>query len=162
MEPKRILPEIYKMGADKHAHEFHLLFPSITPSHLENLRKRSANAKMHAYCPYSNFRVGASLLTADGANIENSSYPVGICAERVALGKAVFAMSFNGARVDEVDRSKRFIALGITTDEDTSVSPCGMCRQFLREFCRPDMPIMLFNKDGDFTVLSIEQAGIMK
>lgn len=134
MTPTERLPKFYKFGADKYGHDFYSLFPSITPSHLENLRKRSADAKTHAYCPYSNFRVGASLLTADGdfiegANIENASYPVGICAERVALGKAVFAMTLNGAHVDEVDRHKRFIALAITTDEDTPISPCGMCRQ---------------------------------
>ncbi|POS85445.1 hypothetical protein EPUL_002380, partial [Erysiphe pulchra] len=128
MESTRMRPEIYKFGADKYDRDFHMLFPSITPSHLENLRKRSADAKTHAYCPYSNFRVGASLLTADGefiegANIENASYPVGICAERVALGKAVFGMTFNDAHAhahaDGVDRYKRFIALAITTDEDT-------------------------------------------
>ena len=109
----------------------------------------SVGAKARAYCPYSNFRVGAALLlpsptttatttTSDhhprtpvpgggsssegfeiaaGANVENASYPVGTCAERVALATAV------------VQGHRRFRALAVATDVASPASPCGMCRQ---------------------------------
>ena len=83
---------------------------------------RSVAAKAKAYCPYSNFRVGATILTEegeyiDGANVENAAYPVGTCAERVAFGKAV------------TDGHKNFKALAVATDISPPASPCGMCRQ---------------------------------
>lgn len=94
----------------------------ITALQIQTLSLRSVAAKSTAYCPYSNFHVGASLLTEtgdfiDGANVENASYPVGTCAERVALGKAVTA----GFR--------KFKAIGVATDISPPASPCGMCRQ---------------------------------
>lgn len=83
--------------------------------------------KDNAYCPYSNFRVGASLQAKSGkiyggCNIENASYPCGICAERVALGKAVS------------EGEKEFLAVAIVTDSKNYDYPCGMCRQVLSEF----------------------------
>ncbi|KAI4224832.1 MAG: hypothetical protein L6R40_008414 [Gallowayella cf. fulva] len=65
----------------------------------QTLRQEAVAAKATAYCPYSNFRVGAAFLSQDGTvtvggNIENASYPVGTCAERVALGKAVVSVNF--------------------------------------------------------------------
>lgn len=86
--------------------------------------------------PYSLFRVGASLLIRSpssslssptiitGANVENAAYPVGTCAERVAMGTAVV----QGYQYGDVK------AVGVATDLKESCSPCGMCRQFLREF----------------------------
>ncbi|RAL59125.1 hypothetical protein DID88_006772 [Monilinia fructigena] len=105
---------------------------NITPEQFATLKSRSASAKSTAYCPYSNFRVGATILThegvfIDGANVENAAYPVGTCAERVAFGKA------------------------------STGKPCGMCRQFIREFCDLDTPIFMFDKNGDFIVLRLEQ-----
>jgi cytidine deaminase len=96
---------------------------NISPQHFEELRSRSVDAKAVAYCPYSNFRVGCALLTADGtivtgANIENASYPVGTCAERVTIGKAV----------TEGHRGK-FKVIAVATDISPPASPCGMCRQ---------------------------------
>ncbi len=81
--------------------------------------------------PYSQFHVGAALLTSagrlvPGANVENASYPVGMCAERVALGTAV---------VSEGCKMGDFKALAVATDVWPAASPCGMCRQALREFC---------------------------
>lgn len=81
----------------------------------------------HAYAPYSKFRVGAALLAADGTiftgcNVENSSFPAGICAERSALSAAIVA----GHRV--------FSHVVIITDADRPTPPCGMCRQALVEF----------------------------
>jgi cytidine deaminase len=96
---------------------------SLSRDEFNTLRRRAAEAKTTAYCPYSNFRVGACLLTENGsfvtgANIENASYPVGTCAERVAFGKAV----------TEGHRSK-FRAVAVATDISPPASPCGMCRQ---------------------------------
>lgn len=95
---------------------------SLTEAEFSNLSKAATAAKATAYCPYSNFHVGATLLTADGtlvsgANIENASYPVGTCAERVAFGKAI------------TEGHKVFRAVAVATDLDTPCSPCGMCRQ---------------------------------
>ncbi|KAJ9164595.1 Cytidine deaminase [Coniochaeta hoffmannii] len=123
---------------------------SITPAQFEELRKRSVEAKSVAYCPYSNFRVGCALLTADdsivtGANIENASYPVGTCAERVTIGKAV----------TEGHRGK-FKVVAVATDISPPASPCGMCRQFIREFCDLTMPILMFDQNLDYVVLRLE------
>lgn len=91
-------------------------------------RVRSAMRVMqNAYAPYSRFRVGAVLVGADGAeyagcNVENSSFPAGLCAERAALAVAVAA----GAR--------SFAALIIATEADAPTPPCGLCRQALVEF----------------------------
>ena len=70
-----------------------------------------------------------------GSNVENASYPVTICAERVALAKAV------------ADGHHDFKALVVTTDIWPPASPCGMCRQFMNEFCGGDMPIIMLGKD---------------
>ncbi|KAK2624454.1 hypothetical protein QTJ16_006404 [Diplocarpon rosae] len=122
----------------------------LSPSQFHALHTRSAAAKASAYCPYSRFRVGASILTPDGqhvegANVENAAYPVGTCAERVALGTAV------------VKGYRKFTAVAVATDISPPASPCGMCRQFIREFCELSTPIVMFDKDGAFVVLRLEQ-----
>jgi cytidine deaminase len=106
----------------------------------ERLRAAAAEAMARAYAPYSDFRVGAALLTGGGAvitgcNVENSSYPAGICAERGALAAAVAA----GHRT--------FAHLAIVTDADEPTSPCGMCRQALVEFA-PDLTITSYTTSG--------------
>jgi cytidine deaminase len=94
----------------------------LTAAEFEELHQRCVAAKSTAYCPYSQFRVGASLISVDGAyfngaNIENASYPVGTCAERVAFGKAV------------TEGHLRIKAVAVATDISPPASPCGMCRQ---------------------------------
>lgn len=95
---------------------------SLTTAQFHALLSGSSSAKATAYCPYSQFRVGATILTADGqyingANVENAAYPVGTCAERVAFGKAV------------TEGHKDFKAVAVATDISPPASPCGMCRQ---------------------------------
>ncbi|KAF2874804.1 cytidine deaminase-like protein [Massariosphaeria phaeospora] len=131
------------------------LIHGLSAVELQSLCVSCIEARATAYCPYSLFRVGASLLLKPsptsftsnptiitGANVENASYPVGTCAERVAMGTAVIAGHRLGA----------FKAVGVATDLDDFCSPCGMCRQFLREFLELDTPVFMFNKGGMFKV----------
>ncbi|KAI0711796.1 cytidine deaminase [Cerioporus squamosus] len=113
---------------------------SIEFSDRDRLIKAAFEAKEFAYSRYSNFRVGAALLITTGeiikgANIENASYGGTICAERTAFVKAV----------SEGKRS--FTGLAVVTDVKSAISPCGMCRQVIREFCAQTMPILLVPAD---------------
>lgn len=97
-------------------------------------------AQGRAYAPYSKFHVGAALLTKSGkvflgCNVENASYPAGICAERTAI----VAMVAAGERDP--------VALAIVTPGKRGGSPCGICRQTLGEFAR-DLPIALVGVEG--------------
>ncbi|CAM1506712.1 Fc.00g063530.m01.CDS01 [Cosmosporella sp. VM-42] len=121
---------------------------SLTAAEFTKLRRGASAAKATAYCPYSQFRVGATLLTGDGsfisgANVENASYPVGTCAERVAFGTAVVA------------GNTEFRAVAVSTDISPPASPCGMCRQFIREFCSLKTPIIMFDKNEDFVIMKL-------
>lgn len=95
------------------------------------LAKEAILAKEYSYSPYSHFRVGAALLTAEGkiyrgCNIENAAYSPTNCAERTAFFKAV----------SEGERS--FAAIAIAGDTDDYLYPCGVCRQVMMEFCDPE------------------------
>lgn len=107
---------------------------------LIELRERAAGAMKSAYAPYSNFRVGAALLAADGSiavgcNVENASYPAGVCAERVALGAGV------------AQGNREFLAIAIATEGHFPTPPCGMCRQALVEFS-PDLVVLSVTRGG--------------
>ncbi len=101
-------------------------------------------ARELSYSPYSNFKVGAAILTKDGeyylgANVENSSYPISMCAERNAIYNAMM----HGKGKDD------FVALAIAADSPRAVSPCGACRQAISELFPLDAPIYLVNTSGD-------------
>ncbi|WVW82261.1 cytidine deaminase [Kwoniella bestiolae CBS 10118] len=108
---------------------------SLSAPELDKLIRASLTYRDRAYAPYSKFRVGAALLTADGqifggCNVENASYGAGICAERTAVVKAVS------------EGQNKFIAVAVSSDVPSpTTSPCGICRQFLREFLSPEVPI---------------------
>ncbi|MEL7564942.1 MAG: cytidine deaminase [Dehalobacterium sp.] len=114
---------------------------------MEDLKLLSlaAQAKENAYAPYSGFRVGAALVTKDGAvftgcNVENASYGLTNCAERTAVFTAVAA----GYR--------DFTALAVSSDAKDYTFPCGACRQVLVEF-NPDMKIIMGNINNEYRVL---------
>jgi cytidine deaminase len=96
-----------------------------------------------AYAPYSEYQVGAALCAADGTvytgcNVENANYSNSLHAEEVAVGRAV------------ADGTRTFAALAVTSTERDGVTPCGMCRQTLAEFCDEDFPVHC-DDDGSVT-----------
>jgi cytidine deaminase len=113
------------------------------------LRERAFAAMERAYAPYSNFRVGAALLSSDGSitegcNVENAAYPAGICAERSAVSAAV-------AR-----GNRAFETLLIATEAEEPTPPCGMCRQVLEEFS-PRLTVVSATRDGREARWSLEE-----
>ena len=106
----------------------------------------AAEAAMErAYAPYSGYRVGAALLCADGTvytgcNIENAAFTPTVCAERVALFKAVS------------DGRRGFEAIAVVSGKegraDGGFPPCGVCRQALAEFCGPELKVYMRRADG--------------
>jgi cytidine deaminase len=105
-------------------------------------------ARQHAHAPYSHFLVGAALEDGEGrihtgCNIENATYGLTLCAERVAVFKAVS----EGAR--------EFRRIAVAADTETLTPPCGACRQILWEFCG-DIEIMLINPRGKSETLRMK------
>ena len=120
------------------------------------LLEEAKKARLKAYTPYSNFKVGAALLTKSGkvylgCNIENATYTPTNCAERTAFFKAV----------SEGDREFEKIAIvGAKDGEDANVmcSPCGVCRQVMMEFCDPkEFQIILANGENTCRVMTLEE-----
>jgi cytidine deaminase len=116
--------------------------PATRPSAAELVAAARA-ARERAYAPYSGFRVGAALLTDQGdviaaANVENASYGLAICAERSAVVAAVAA------------GSRGFLAIAVAGNGPDPVTPCGACRQVLREFPNgPDLEVLCAGESGD-------------
>ncbi|RMZ44323.1 cytidine deaminase [Aspergillus flavus] len=140
-EINEILQALLNMSSSK---------PSLTTQELQTLASKAIAAKATAYCPYSKFRVGACILTQSGeyivgANVENASYPVGTCAERVAFGTAVVAGYHD------------FKAVAVATDSNPPASPCGMCRQFMNEFTTPSFPIYMYGSEGTYTIKTMRE-----
>jgi cytidine deaminase len=107
---------------------------------LDSLTQAALDARKHAHAPFSNFNVGAALEDADGrihtgCNVENATYGLTLCAERVAVFKAIS----EGAR--------KFTRVAVAADTDVLTPPCGACRQILWEFCG-DVELVLVNPRG--------------
>ncbi|TPG07425.1 cytidine deaminase [Rhodanobacter glycinis] len=114
------------------------------PNAFDDLLAFARSAREKAYAPYSNFQVGAALLTRDGrrfsgCNVENASYGLCNCAERTALFSAIAA----GCQPGD------FTALAVIADTPDPVSPCGACRQVMSELCDDAMPVLLANLGGN-------------
>jgi cytidine deaminase len=106
-----------------------------------NLIQAASGARRQAYAPYSNFAVGAAVQCKSGnvfvgSNIENISYGLTICAERIAMGSAVAA------------GEREFVAIAVVADTTEPIVPCGACRQFLAEFA-PNLIIVSATARGD-------------
>jgi cytidine deaminase len=113
------------------------------------LQAAALAARENAHAPYSKFRVGAALEDTSGrvhtgCNVENATYGLTLCAERVAVFKAIS----EGAR--------EFRRIAIAADTDTLTPPCGACRQILWEFCG-DIEIMMVNLHGKSEVLRLKE-----
>lgn len=109
--------------------------------------QRAVDARELAYAPYSNFRVGAAVLTPTGevflgANVENASYGLTICAERVALSSAIAA------------GEREVTAIAVASGPGASM--CGACRQFLAEFSNPRTLVLLAKGDGQFERTNVQ------
>ena len=112
----------------------------------EVLIKEAIEARKMAYTPYSHFKVGAALLTADGkiyrgCNIENAAYPATNCAERTAIFKAVS------------EGKTEFRAIAIVggpkgKEPENFCAPCGVCRQVMAEFCSRDFQVLMLGCEG--------------
>ena len=118
----------------------------------EQLVLKAREARKLSYSPYSNFAVGAAVLTKDGkvfvgANVENSSYPLCMCAERNALYNAMM----NGYKKEDL------VALALSADTDEPCSPCGACRQVISELFPKDAPIIMSNLSGETKETTIEE-----
>lgn len=121
----------------------------------EKLIEMAIEARKSAYAPYSGYRVGAALLTKSGkvylgCNIENASYTPTVCAERVAVFKAV----------SEGEKEFEAIAVcGGNKDEiEGGFPPCGVCRQVLREFCSPDdFQVYLIGAGGAYKTVTLSE-----
>jgi cytidine deaminase len=117
---------------------------------LEVLFAAAARVQPLAYAPYSHFRVGAAILADDGVvypgcNVENAAYPSGSCAEQGAIS----AMIAGGGR--------RIAALLVLGDGEVLVTPCGACRQRIREFASPETPVAIAGPGGIRQMFSLTE-----
>lgn len=134
------------------------ILDGVTSEQFENLKELVLDARKLSYCPYSKFRVGCCILTKDGqfitgANVENASYGGAICAERTTIVKIVTASSEQRRHCGD------WLCLAISGDSlERCISPCGICRQFIREFTPTSFPIVMFNGDGSkYIIKTLEE-----
>ncbi len=120
---------------------------------MENFEKELVEAarevRERAYAPYSNFKVGAAIRTRDGkiytgCNVESASYGLTVCAERVAIWKAVS------------EGETEFTEIAVVADTDELTPPCGVCRQIIWEFCN-DIPVIFANLKGDSEIVQMSE-----
>lgn len=116
----------------------------------KELARKAVEAKSKALPTYSHFHVGAALLTFDGniyqgANIENSSYSLTICAERTAVFQAI------------LEGERKFEAIAIAGDSEDFLPPCGACRQVLADLCGKDLEVILTNQKGEIKTFKLDQ-----
>jgi cytidine deaminase len=116
---------------------------------LDALLAAAARARTQAYAPYSRYAVGAAVQADNGrvylgANIENASYGLSLCAERNAVAAAV------------LDGARRIEAVAVVTTSSPPAAPCGMCRQTLAEFAH-DCPVVLGNQSGERVETTLAQ-----
>lgn len=121
---------------------------------IEKLIKKAIEMLNFSYAPYSNFHVGAALLTSEGeiytgCNIENAAYGPSNCAERTAIFKAVS------------EGKKEFEAIAVVGGKNGKIEnfcpPCGVCRQVLAEFCKKDFEIVLAKSTNEYKTMTLEQ-----
>lgn len=117
---------------------------------IEALVREARAARDRAYAPYSQFRVGAAVLTRSGrvfrgCNVENASYGLTLCAERVALALAVAEGCSRG----------EFTHLAVIADTTEPVAPCGACRQVMMELAGPDLIVIQANLRGALSQLTM-------
>ena len=106
--------------------------------------------KLNSYSPYSNFRVGAVVVTDEGTlysgvNVENASYGLTNCAERTAI--------FNAVSSGE----RKFKTIVLVSDSEDFITPCGACRQVLMEICGKDLEVVMSNIDNEIRILKLEE-----
>jgi cytidine deaminase len=122
----------------------------ISPEVKTAMLQAARTARLRAYAPYSRFLVGAAVLDAQGrihagCNVENAAYPQGVCAEAGALSAMVLAGGTKAVAV---------VVVGVAAQP---VTPCGGCRQKLREFAALDTPVWIANEDGVLLDLTLAQ-----
>lgn len=116
----------------------------------EELIKLAKEARASAHAPYSNFEVGAALVTTDGrvwkgCNIENSTYSLTVCAERVAIFKAVS------------EGSREIVKIAVVADTENLTPPCGCCRQMIWEFAAEETTVIMANLSGDVLKCEVKE-----
>ena len=127
---------------------------ALTKDQIRELAVKSLAGIKNSYAPYSHFHVSAVLLCGNGAvytgnNIENAAYTPSVCAERCAFFKAV----------SEGERDFTAIALcgGLNKELKEYAAPCGVCRQVMREFCKPDFKIILVKSEEEWKIYTLSQ-----
>ncbi len=116
------------------------------------LVEKAKEARKLSYSPYSHFAVGAAVLTKSGevflgANVENSSYPLCMCAER----NAIYNAYMHGIKKDDI------VMLALAADTEGPCSPCGACRQVISELLPSDAPILMANLKGKVQETNIKE-----